>query len=134
MIRIKENKSCLEFKKDNFHNQDIGKFGEEKACSFLKNQGYWILCTNFTTNQGEIDIIARDKDEYVFIEVKTRMSKKFGNPVEAVNKEKMKHILRTSKFYIYVNKLENKCIRYDIVEVYIGEKNLFINHIKNVFF
>lgn len=89
---------------------------------------------NFNTHHGEIDIIARDKNEYVFIEVKTRLSKKYGDAAEAVNNEKIKHILQASKFYIYVNKLENKCIRYDIIEVYMNEKNYLINHIKNVFF
>lgn len=108
--------------------------GEEKATNFLKNLGYWILVRNFKTNSGEIDIIAKDKDEYVFIEVKTRVSKKYGKPVEAINENKKKHIIQTSKYYIYVNQLENKIIRYDVIEVYINEKDYLINHIKNVFF
>lgn len=108
--------------------------GEEKATNFLKNLGYWILVRNFKTNSGEIDIIAKDKDEYVFIEVKTRVSKKYGKPVEAINENKKKHIIQTSKYYIYVNQLENKNIRYDVIEVYINEKDYLINHIKNVFF
>lgn len=97
-------------------------------------EGYWILSRNFNTTRGEIDIIARDKDEYVFVEVKTRVTEKFGKPAEAVNKEKIKHIIRASKCYIYVNHLENKYIRYDIIEVYLGEKSCLINHIKNAFF
>lgn len=131
---IIEKSDCLKLKKDNFHNQDIGKIGEERACNYLLKECYLILSRNFNTTHGEIDIIARDKEEYVFIEVKTRMSKKFGKPAEAVNKEKIKHIIRASKFYIYVNHLENKYIRYDIIEVYLGEKNYLINHIKNAFF
>lgn len=100
----------------------------------MKNLGYWILVRNFKTNNGEIDIIAKDKDEYVFIEVKTRVSKKYGRPLDAINESKKKHILQTSKYYIYVNNLENKFIRYDVIEVYMNEKNYLINHIKNVFF
>ncbi len=120
--------------KDNFHNKDIGRVGEERACNFLLNQGYWILSRNFNTTHGEIDIIARDNDEYVFVEVKTRLSSKFGKPAESINKEKIKHIIKASRFYIYVNHLENRFIRYDVIEVYIGEKNVLINHIKNAFF
>ena len=89
----------------------------------MKNLGYWILVRNFKTNNGEIDIIAKDKDEYVFIEVKTRVSKKYGRPLDAINESKKKHILQTSKYYIYVNNLENKFIRYDVIEVYMNDNN-----------
>ena len=108
--------------------------GEERATNFLQKEGYWILARNFRTNNGEIDIIARKDEEYVFIEVKTRRSKQYGRPVDSVNENKQKHILQASKYYIYVNNLENKCLRYDIIEVYINKRNYLINNIKNVFF
>lgn len=108
--------------------------GEERATNFLKNNGYLILARNFRTNFGEIDIIARKDEEYIFVEVKTRTSKKYGRPVDSINQIKRKHIVQASKYYIYINNLQNKCVRYDIIEVYINEKNHFINHIKNVFF
>ena len=53
------------------------------------------------------------------------MSKKFGNPVESVNKYKQKHIVNATKYYVYKNSLENKNIRFDIIEVYINKKNKF---------
>lgn len=117
----------------NFHNKEIGQFGEEEVCKYLDKNNYNIICRNFLSRNGEIDIIAKDKDEYVFIEVKTRMSKKYGNPVEAVNYNKRKHILSSAKYYIFKNSLENKNIRFDIIEVYINKKDILINHIKNVF-
>lgn len=83
---------------------------------------------------GEIDIIAKKNKEYVFIEVKTRTSKKYGIPVEAIDEKKMKHILNVSKYYILKNNLQNQFIRYDIIEVYINKNVTIINHIKNVFF
>lgn len=83
---------------------------------------------------GEIDIIAIKDEEYVFIEVKTRTSKKYGMPIEAVNRNKMKHILNASRYYILKNNLSNSFIRYDIIEVFIGKNKYYINHIKNIFF
>lgn len=121
-------------KKENFHNKEIGKNGEELACKYLEKNDYEILERNFFTGKGEIDIIARIKNEYVFIEVKTRISKNFGQPIEAVDEHKKKNIIKASKFYIYLNSLENKYIRFDIIEVYINKNNSLINHIKNVFF
>ena len=117
-----------------FHNREIGSIGEEEAIKFLRKLGYMILSQNFYAREGEIDIVAKDKNEYIFVEVKTRISNKYGKPIDAVNKIKQKHILETSKYYIYKYGLENKYIRFDIVEVYINGKNKFINHIKNVFF
>lgn len=120
--------------KNNFHNKEIGKYGENIACKYLEKNGYNILCRNFNTNNSEIDIIAKDKDEIVFIEVKSRTSKQYGAPIESVNEFKKKHIISAAKYYIYKNSLENKNIRFDIIEVYINEKENLINHIKNVFF
>lgn len=117
----------------NFHNKEIGQLGEEEACKYLKKSNYNIICRNFLSRNGEIDIIAKDNDEYVFIEVKTRMSRKYGNPAEAVSYNKQKHILNTAKYYIFKYSLENKNIRFDIIEVYINKKDILINHIKNVF-
>lgn len=100
----------------------------------MEKIGYSILTRNFSSRSGEIDIVAKDKMEYVFIEVKTRISKNYGTPIEAVNKSKEKHIIMTSKYYIYKYSLDKQFIRFDIIEVYINKKNNFINHIKNVFF
>lgn len=119
---------------NNFYKKDIGKTGEDKASDFLVKDGYTILARNFRTNSGEIDIIASKKKEYVFVEVKTRTSRKYGMPVDAIDANKKKHIVNASKYYIYKNKLQNKFIRYDIVEVYLNKNNYLINHIKNVFF
>lgn len=121
--------------KDNMYNKKLGSFGEMLVITYLESMNYEILDKNFNTKFGEIDIIAKEKDEYVFIEVKTRSTKKFGMPREAVEKRKVNHIEKASKVYIYLNKLENKYIRYDVIEVYFINKNrYYINHLRNNFF
>lgn len=110
----------------------IGKLGEDIAVEYLMNLGYEIVDRNFSANQGEIDIIAREKDELVFIEVKSRTNYSYGKPIEAVDKRKQKHLLSTIKYYLYLNKLESEIIRIDIIEVYFSEESFNINHCKKV--
>lgn len=117
-----------------FHNIEIGSLGEDIACEYLEKVGIEIIARNYFTNLGEIDIIAKDKNEYVFIEVKTRLSKKYGMPIESVNKKKQKNLINASKYYIHINKLEKDFIRFDIIEIYINGHKRLINHVKNVLF
>lgn len=113
-----------------FYKQEIGQNGENIAEDYLKNEGYSIITRNFRTNYGEIDIIARDKNEIVFIEVKTRSNLKYGNPSEAVNQNKQKHIKMVAKYYIHMHQLYNCYIRFDVIEVYCRNGKYRINHIK----
>lgn len=109
-----------------------GRTGEIEATKYLENLEYQILCNNFRCIQGEIDIIAKDGREIVFIEVKTRTSTKFGEGREAVDKNKQKHILNAAKYYLYKNKLEDSFTRIDVIEVYIKNDIKIINHLKQV--
>jgi putative endonuclease len=113
-------------------NKDLGFFGEEQASNYLKDNGYKILVRNFYSYQGEIDIVAKDKDEYVFCEVKTRTNFKYGRPIEAVNYYKKKHILSATNYYLYKNNMNNIFVRFDIIEVVVRDNNFKINHIKNI--
>ena len=115
------------------NNTELGKFGEEKAVSYLENQDYEIIARNFSCNQGEIDIIAKDKNEIVFFEVKTRNSLNYGKPVDAVDNFKQKHIWKSAKYYLYKNNLLSAFVRFDVIEVYVKNNNIFINQIKNIF-
>ena len=114
-------------------NKETGKLGEDIAVHYLKQNGYIILDRNFECRQGEIDIIALDKKEIVFIEVKTRTSNKYGAPSEAVNKIKQKHMLQTIKYYLYIRNLSDEFIRIDVIEVYINNNVYKVNHIKQAF-
>ena len=114
-----------------YERHELGKTGEEIGTQYLINNGYKLIIRNFRCRQGEIDIIAKDKDEIVFIEVKTRRNTNYGYPIDAVDKRKQKHIFNASKYYIYKNKLEKRKIRFDVIEVYKKDK-FYINHIKNI--
>lgn len=113
-----------------YYKQETGKSGEDIAVEYLEKKGYTIMERNFKCNQGEIDIIAIDKQEIVFVEVKTRSNKNYGLASEAVNKQKKKHLVGAIKYYIYVRNLENDFIRIDVIEIYINAKKAYINHIK----
>lgn len=111
---------------------EIGKLGEDIAARYLEKIGYTIIERNFVAIQGEIDMVAKDKNEIVFIEVKTRTSKEFGRPVDAVNIPKQKHLISTVKYYLYDKHLENEFVRFDVIEVYFYRGKCKINHLKQI--
>ena len=119
-----------------YYKQEIGKFGEEKVVEYLINHHYTIIEKNFRCYFGEIDIIARDnkKNEIVFFEVKTRNGNRYGNPADAVNRTKKKHIYKTAECYIHKNNIKNEFIRIDVIEVYLNKNGSYsINHIRQIF-
>lgn len=113
-------------------NQEIGKLGEDLAEEYLRNKEYKILQRNYRCRQGEMDIIAKDKEEIVFIEVKTRTTVNFGRPAEAVNYIKREHLQTIARYYLYTNKITKIAIRFDVVEIYLLPKGYSINHIKQI--
>lgn len=106
-----------------------GRDGEREAAKYLESIGYKIVCSNFRCVQGEIDIIAEDKKEIVFVEVKTRRNSKYGEARDAVNIKKQNHILAAAKYYLYKSRMENVFVRIDVIEVYIRNGKKIINHI-----
>lgn len=113
-----------------YYKQETGKEGEDIAVYYLKSIGYNVIERNFECRQGEIDIIALDKDEIVFIEVKTRRNKKYGLPAEAVNDTKKKHLWKAVQYYLYSRNLQDDFIRLDVIEMYLSKGKTYINHIK----
>jgi putative endonuclease len=107
----------------------LGMKGEILARKYLKQKKYKILKTNYKNKIGEIDIIAKDKDCVVFVEVKTRTSEKFGRASEAVDKHKQHKIRSVATVYLMKNKLIDGQVRFDVIEVYDEQ----INHIQNAF-
>ena len=112
---------------------EVGRFGEEKAVSYLESLNYKIITRNFLCKQGEIDVIAKDGNEIVFCEVKTRNSLEFGKPVEAVNVFKKRHMWNAAKYYLHKNNLQNSFIRFDVIEVYLKNGKVLTNQIRNIF-
>ena len=109
-----------------------GKKSEIIAADFLKQKGYKILELNHKNKIGEIDIIAQDKDYLVFIEVKARLSRAFGDPLEAVDFKKQQKLIKVAQLYLILkHKIEAKC-RFDVVSI-LGDENLEITHIENAF-
>lgn len=109
---------------------NLGQTGEDVAEIYLLKKGYEIIERNFSCRQGEIDIIAKDKNELVFIEVKTRTNRNYGEPIDAITYYKKKHMLKSIQFYLYLRRLENNFIRIDVIEVYQRKDGFRVNHIK----
>ncbi|MBR5997800.1 MAG: YraN family protein, partial [Deltaproteobacteria bacterium] len=80
--------------------QALGRWGEDLAAAYLQQRGMVILERNFRGKRGEVDIIARDGGDLVFVEVKTRRSDTFGTPQEAVNRRKQMQILHVAEIYL----------------------------------
>ena len=81
-------------------NKEIGKIGENIAMAFLEQKGYRILGLNVRTPLGEIDIVAKEKEMMVFIEVKTRASSSLGPPYLNVTRTKQMHLIRNAFCYL----------------------------------
>lgn len=110
--------------------KDTGNLGEDFATIYLEEQGYKIIERNFSCKLGEIDIIAQDKDEIVFIEVKTRKILSYGNPGDSVNEPKQKHIYKSAEYYLLINDRLDDFTRIDVIEVYLSDVGYKIKHIK----
>ncbi len=100
----------------------MGRRAEDLAHRFLQGLGYTIVGRNFQsrTGTGEIDLIARDGDMLVFVEVKSRSSEQFGTPDRAVDEDKRSRIVRASWEYIRRSGEEPVAVRFDIVSVVFG--------------
>ena len=111
-----------------------GNYGEELACKYLQQNGYKILERNFRIRGGEIDIIAKDGDQIVFVEVKARYSHEYGLPVEAITPWKIKALLKSALFYLQDHKLLEKGYRIDFIGIDFStdRKNPEIELIKNI--
>ncbi|MDZ4165121.1 MAG: YraN family protein [Smithellaceae bacterium] len=94
-----------------------GREGEELAVKYLQAAGYRIVKRNFRCRLGEIDIIARDGETLVFVEVKMRTNESHGDPEAAVDRAKQKKISLVSLHYLQTNKIPDQTARYDVVAV-----------------
>ena len=110
-----------------------GKEGEKIAAAFLKKNGYRISEINFRCVLGEIDIIARDKGELVFIEVKTRKSGELGYPEQAVGIRKQKKMSQLALWYLQKNNITDSGARFDVVAITMLPSGTEIKLIKNAF-
>lgn len=113
-------------------NQAVGMAGEQAAVDYLLKQGYQVLARNARTPAGELDIIARNGNVLVFIEVKTRSSAVFGPAAGAVGAAKQAHICAASAWYMQQNELTGLGVRYDVITVDAAD-GMRVQHIPNAF-
>jgi putative endonuclease len=114
--------------------KELGKLGEETAVQFLKEKGFEIKETNYRFGKGEIDIIAIDGNETVFIEVKSRQNLEMGDPVYGVTPGKVKQLKRIAELYLYDKEIEEIDCRFDVVTVlFKGKQKPVIEHYVNAF-
>ena len=73
----------------------LGDWGEARAVEFLQNKGLRIVATNYRCRWGEVDIVAQDRDQVVFVEVRTKRSTSFGTPEESLSPAKMRRLTYT---------------------------------------
>ena len=111
----------------------VGRLGEERAVKLLKDKGYSILERNVEDKYGEIDIIAMDKGEMVFVEVRSKTGTNFGLPEATVNYRKKKKLIRNSKRYVSYNDIK-RSYRIDVIGVVLNsqKKCKRIKHYENI--
>lgn len=114
------------------HNE-LGKKGELIARKFLEEIGFQIIETNWRHEKDEIDVIAKDGDELVLVEVKTRSTRYFGEPSEAVGAAKESFMIRAAEAYLEIQDL-NMDTRFDIISIVVDKKGESIEHIKDAFY
>lgn len=112
----------------------LGQSGEEAALEYFRRRKYEILRRGFRFQRGEIDIIARDRETLVFIEVKTRQRWEHGRPEESVTPAKQRRIRRVAEAYLALNNLPDIPCRFDILSLYFRENEGYaIHHIRDAF-
>lgn len=113
-------------------NRQTGRSGESIAAAALEKKGYDILERNYSNKFGEIDIIARDRNTLVFVEVKTKIGEEFGSPEEMINPGKLARIRNMATMYLHG--VSAPC-RIDVMAIVLGDKNevLRLTHYENVY-
>ncbi len=113
--------------------KEIGELGEMLARQHLTNLGYEILEKNWHYGHLELDIIARDNNELVIVEVKSRSGLRYEHPSEAVTTGKMKRIVEAADAYNRENNIEMET-RFDVVTIIFFEKGHELEHFKDAFY
>ncbi|MGH1427073.1 MAG: YraN family protein [Arenicella sp.] len=112
--------------------KSTGSIAEEIACQYLQQQKLTLVIQNYHCQRGEIDIIMRDKDTLVFIEVKYRANNRHGTPIEAIHYHKLQKIKSTIEHYIMTNNLGYIPCRIDVIGLHGNLQQPDINWVKNI--
>lgn len=116
-----------------FHKQQTGRLGEDLAAAFITAKGYRLLERNYRTPFGELDIIARDGQAIVFVEVRTCRTADFIEPVESVGRRKKEHLVRAANYWLLAKEINNQtALRFDLVAIVLepaGQTSPRIDHL-----
>jgi putative endonuclease len=113
--------------------QDRGAAGEGTAVAYLSRLGYVILDRNFKTRSGEVDIVARDRETTVFLEVKRREAPDHGSAADFVNPAKMRRVVSAARIYAARKGLTETSIRFDVIAIDVTAGHELIRHHKGAF-
>lgn len=114
--------------------KSLGKRGEALAQDYLRKKGYQILWRNYRTPFGEMDLVVAQGETLVFLEVKTRSSKRFGLPREAVHFKKQQQYYRLAQHFLQYHPQSYPNTRFDVIEIYaLANGQYHIEHIENAF-
>lgn len=112
--------------------REFGMQAEDAAAQFLRNKNYRIIARNYKTACGEADIVAQDRETLVFVEVKARVSRAFGQPFEAVDLRKQERLRRIALLYLKKAGKELP-VRFDVISISAGSGEMVIQHIEGAF-
>jgi putative endonuclease len=110
----------------------VGKVGEIVAQAYLEELGYTIIDVNYRCPIGEIDIVARDEDTVVLVEVRTKTSRAYGSPEESINQEKARRLRRLALYYLQSKRQNETRSRIDLLAVILTKETLEVRNIRHI--
>jgi putative endonuclease len=117
-----------------YPSHSLGKRAETAACTYLEKQGFILITKNFRTRMGEIDLIMRDQDTIVFIEVRSRLTRDHGKALESIEESKVKKLITTATIFLQQKGwLEKKVSRFDVIAFDLENNRMQLEWIKNAF-
>lgn len=112
-------------------NTEKGEFGERFAETYLTNKGFRILDRNYRFEHAEIDLIGMDGSELVFVEVKYREQKNFGDPLEAITDQKIKRLYKAAEHWLEEHELKQESARFDILGLQKNGSYISVEHLED---
>lgn len=111
-----------------------GREGEEMAVRLLRNKGFSIVERNYRFGKGELDIVARDGETLVFVEVKYRQNMEYGEPEYSITPQKIQQIKKVARCYLFEKHIDEVACRFDVVTILEEEQGSpVINYYKDAF-
>ena len=117
-----------------YKRHEVGKEAELKACQFLQAKGLALLKQNYHCRYGEIDLIMQDRDDIVFVEVRSRSCTNFGSALESINNHKIKKLIKAALHFLQMKKwLYRFNSRFDVIAIQLIPNNMQLEWFKNAF-